>query len=115
MPYYTYILQSDKDGSYYIGSTQDLDARVKRHNQGRSKYTRSKRPWILVYSETYPKRAEALLWKRIIKNRKSRSYINKLVRTSRQSWREGSEFEPRRFRYYKIKGLRLIRNPLTVL
>ena len=42
MPYYVYILQSEKDGTYYIGSTQDLDERLKRHNEGRSKYTKTK-------------------------------------------------------------------------
>jgi putative endonuclease len=44
MPYLVYILKNEKDGSYYIGSTQDLDARLERHNQGRSKYTKAKGP-----------------------------------------------------------------------
>lgn len=32
MVYYVYILQSEKDGSYYIGSTQDVTERLHRHN-----------------------------------------------------------------------------------
>ena len=33
--FYVYILESCVDGTYYIGSTQDLHARLERHNQGR--------------------------------------------------------------------------------
>jgi putative endonuclease len=60
MPYFLYILQSQKDGGYYIGSTRDLSERVERHNQGRSKYTKNKRPWNLVYSEENSNRFEAM-------------------------------------------------------
>ncbi|MCD6295612.1 MAG: GIY-YIG nuclease family protein [Deltaproteobacteria bacterium] len=28
MPHFVYILQSQKDGSYYVGSTQNLDSRL---------------------------------------------------------------------------------------
>ena len=35
MSYFLYIIQSDKDGTYYVGSTQDIEARLARHNQGR--------------------------------------------------------------------------------
>lgn len=85
MPHFVYILRSQKDGSYYAGSAQDLVDRLKRHNQGRSKYTKFKRPWELVYSEECPDRSAAMKRERQIKNRKSRFYIESLVRTSRQS------------------------------
>jgi putative endonuclease len=51
MANYVYIIQSLQDGTYYVGSTQALRKRLDRHNQGRSKYTKNKRPWKLVYSE----------------------------------------------------------------
>ena len=44
MPYYAYILCSLKDNTYYVGSTRDLTERLERHNQGRSTYTKAKRP-----------------------------------------------------------------------
>jgi putative endonuclease len=53
MPYYVYILQSELDGTYYIGSTRDLDMRVARHNHGGSRYTKSKKPWKVIYSEKF--------------------------------------------------------------
>ena len=38
--YVVYILQSEKDNSFYVGSTQDIDMRLERHNSGGSRYTK---------------------------------------------------------------------------
>jgi len=99
MPYFVYILKSQMDGSYYIGSTQDLDERIRRHNQGRSTYTKARKPWELIYSEAHPNRSIATKRDSQIKRRKSKDYIDSLIRTSRQQWREGREFESRRPRH----------------
>ena len=32
--YYTYVLQSQKDGKFYIGFTKELKLRFERHNKG---------------------------------------------------------------------------------
>ena len=82
--YYVYILRSGLDGSYYIGFTQGIDARLERHNQGRTKYTRGKRPWRLIYSEEHPNRSSAMKRKQEIKKHKSKRYVEHLVNTSRQ-------------------------------
>ena len=89
---------SEKDGTYYVGHTQDLTDRLERHNQGRVKYTNCKRPWDLVYFEEYPDRSSAIIREKDIKKRKSKKFIDSLVRTSRRSRREGREFESRRSR-----------------
>ncbi len=83
MTYFVYILQSLKDGSYYVGTTQDLSQRMERHNQGRSKYTKAKRPWQVIYSEEYRDRSTAMKREYEIKSRKAKGYIENLVRTSR--------------------------------
>ena len=88
MLYFVYILQSQKDGTYYVGSTQNLDSRLERHNQGRSKYTKHKRPWDLVYSEEFSDRSSAMKREKEIKSRKSRAFIEELVKRSRHLWRE---------------------------
>jgi len=75
MAFYVYIIQSELDGSYYIGSTQDLDERLKRHNQGRSKYTKPKRPWKLTYCEEFFDRSSAMKREQEI-NRHKRSLKN---------------------------------------
>jgi len=81
--YFVYILQSEKDGSYYIGHTSDLEERLKRHNEQRSKYTRSRVPWKLIYKEVSSTRSEAMKREQEIKGKKGREYISYLVRTSR--------------------------------
>ncbi|MBW1641779.1 MAG: GIY-YIG nuclease family protein, partial [Deltaproteobacteria bacterium] len=54
------ILRSFKDGTYYVGSTQDLESRIERYNQDRTKYTKPKRRWELVYPEEHPDRSSAV-------------------------------------------------------
>lgn len=58
--YKVYILRCG-DGTLYTGITNDLDHRLKAHNSGRgAKYTRSRLPVELVYSEPSPDRSSAL-------------------------------------------------------
>lgn len=84
MTHYVYILRSLQDGSYYVGSTQDIGARLERHNQGRSQYTKGKRPWEVVYSEEHPNRSSAMRRERQIKSWQRHDFIDELVRTSRR-------------------------------
>ena len=79
-----YIIQSHKDESYYVGSTQDLEARLERHNQGRSRYTKTGIPWKIVFTEKFDTRSQAVKRERQIKSRKSKGYIEALDRTSRR-------------------------------
>ena len=82
MPYFVYILQAD-DGTYYIGQTRNLDDRLRRHQSGRSLSTKSRSDWKHIYTEEYPTRSEAIQRERQIKARKSRQFVEQLVRTSR--------------------------------
>jgi len=70
MKYFVYVLQSEKDETYSIGHTCDLEARLWRHNQGRSVYTRNKAPWKLLYKEVLDSKAEAVNQERDIKRKK---------------------------------------------
>ena len=64
---YTYILKCG-DGSLYTGWTNDLEKRIKCHNAGKgAKYTRSRRPVVLVYREQAADRSAALRRERAIK------------------------------------------------
>lgn len=48
------------DASLYTGVTTDLDKRIAEHNKGTgARYTRTRRPVVLVYSERAPDRATA--------------------------------------------------------
>ena len=48
---YTYVLKSKKDEKLYIGWTNDLVKRVKKHNKGKVEATRNRRLLRLVYYE----------------------------------------------------------------
>jgi hypoxanthine-DNA glycosylase len=62
-----YILECS-DGTLYSGWTNDLEARVAAHNAGKgAKYTRSRLPVRLVYSEAVASRSDALKREREIK------------------------------------------------
>jgi putative endonuclease len=83
MAYVVYILQSEREGSFYIGHTARLAERLRRHNEGRSPYTKAKIPWRVVYQAEYLTRSEAVKRERELKSKKSRDYIQQLVRASR--------------------------------
>lgn len=54
-----YILEC-ADGSYYVGSTADLERRLWEHNEGLgAKYTAHRRPVKLVYSAEFATITEA--------------------------------------------------------
>lgn len=52
--FYVYMLEC-ADGTYYAGHTNDLEKRLKEHNEGKrgAKYTRYKRPVVLVWRKEY--------------------------------------------------------------
>jgi len=69
MAYIVYILECS-DGSYYTGSTNDINKRLWQHEQGvePSAYTYSRRPVKLIWtSEETARYSEALRWERQIK------------------------------------------------
>ena len=77
---YTYILEC-ADGSFYTGWTNDLQKRLRLHNQGKaSKYTRSRLPVRLVYMEEHQTKQEAMKREYAIKQL-SRQDKMQLIRT----------------------------------
>lgn len=57
---YTYVLQC-KDGTLYTGWTNNLEKRLKDHNEGKgAKYTKSRRPVMLAYHEVFETKKEAM-------------------------------------------------------
>ncbi|MBU8881431.1 GIY-YIG nuclease family protein [Bacillus sp. FJAT-29790] len=58
--HYFYVLHC-KDGSLYAGYTNDLNRRIKLHNDGKgAKYTRGRGPVELVFSRPYVNKSDAL-------------------------------------------------------
>lgn len=83
--FYVYLLQSIKDKHFYTGYTNDLQKRVKEHNEGLTNSTKSRRPLKLIYYEAYLNRWDAMkrekylktgMGKRDLRNR-LKSYLGK--------------------------------------
>ena len=64
--HFVYILRC-ADGSLYIGETNDVDARLVAHNEGRSPHTARRLPVTLVYAEAFADREAALTRERQLK------------------------------------------------
>lgn len=72
--YFVYMVECS-DGTYYTGSTNNLEHRLKLHNLGNgAKCLRGKRPVKLIYTKWYRSQANALRAEREIKllNRKQK-------------------------------------------
>jgi len=79
MIYKVYILQSLKNKRYYIGHTDNLNSRLKRHNMGLVKSTKRYLPWQIVYVEEYNSRSEAYQREMEIKSYKGGIKFKKLL------------------------------------
>ena len=65
--WYVYILRC-ADGALYVGETNDVGRRVRKHNEGSaSRFTAGRRPVTLVYSERCSSRETALARERQLK------------------------------------------------
>lgn len=79
MPYFVYVLRSLKDQKLYIGQSNNLEDRLKRHNEGRVTATKSRVPFSLIYSEGYKTRAEAVQREQYLKGLKGNSTFKRII------------------------------------
>ena len=79
--YTVYIIQSKKDSSFYIGYTKDMFKHIDDHNKGKSRYTKRKLPWVVVYKENFSDKTEAIRRERFLKNQRNKSFYEKLIRS----------------------------------
>ena len=77
--YYVYVLRSFTSGIRYVGSCADPNERLRRHNAGHSKATRSGKPWVMVHSEPFATRAEAMSRERYLKSGRGRDELDRLT------------------------------------
>lgn len=78
--FFVYILQSEKDGRFYIGYTRDIEMRLAFHNEGKNKSTRHRHPLKVVYSEEFLDKKEAAKRERKIKSYKGGNGFKKLIK-----------------------------------
>jgi putative endonuclease len=75
---YVYVLQSEKSPErHYVGLSSDVDARLALHNEGRSKYTATNRPWMLLAAIEFRKPASAAAFERFLKSGSGRAFAKR--------------------------------------
>lgn len=77
--YYTYVLRSKFDNTLYIGWTQDLVSRLKDHNSGKVRATKSKTPYKLVHYEAGVSREKAIEREKQLKTGFGRKYLKSRI------------------------------------
>jgi putative endonuclease len=79
--YYVYVLQSSTNKLLYTGYTNDLRKRFKEHADGKSTWTRSRGPFILIYYEACRNKEDAKARELYLKTGMGKRYIkNRLKR-----------------------------------
>jgi putative endonuclease len=79
VPYFVYILQSERTGRYYVGSAANPNDRLIDHNRTTRGFTARHRPWRIVFKHDLRSKQEAQAVERRIKNWKSRTMIERLL------------------------------------
>ena len=82
--YYVYVLRSLKYRNLYIGQTKNIDSRLRAHNGGKVRFTKSRRPLKLVYWEKVNTREETLKKELQWKTTSGRSYLKKKIKLDKE-------------------------------
>ena len=73
--FYTYILKSTAHTKIYIGQTSNLERRIWAHENGLSPWSKKWGPWVLVHSEEFVTRSEAMAREKFLKTGTGRDWI----------------------------------------
>jgi putative endonuclease len=79
MFYYTYVLRSLKDDKLYVGYTENVDQRLKMHNDGLVESTKVRRPLELIYYEACLNKKDAIAREKSLKTGFGRAYLKRRI------------------------------------
>jgi putative endonuclease len=77
--YFVYVLKSEENGRFYIGSSENPDRRLDEHNSGKVKSTKSFRPWKRIFLEEHSSRSDAIRREKYLKSGWGRKVLAKLI------------------------------------
>jgi predicted GIY-YIG superfamily endonuclease len=76
--WYVYILESLADaGRFYMGVTNDLRTRLRRHNSGKVPHTSKHVPWRIKTYLAFSDEAQAYRFERYLKTASGRAFAKK--------------------------------------
>jgi len=79
--FYTYVLQSEKDGKKYIGFTKNLKLRFEQHQKGKVESTKDRRPFKLIYYEACLTEQDALKREKYLKTYRGKQFLQKRLKS----------------------------------
>ena len=75
--YIVYVLKSKKNNFIYVGSTEDINIRLKLHNSGKVKSTKPYKPWELMEIREFETRSQAVKEERFLKTGQQKELLRK--------------------------------------
>ena len=79
--WYIYLIQSLKDNRWYVGCTNDLRKRFKKHNDGLVRSTKGRGPFKLIYYEACLSKHDSFAREKYLKSGMGKRYLkNRLKR-----------------------------------
>jgi len=79
---FLYILFSEKLNGYYVGYTNNLEERLRKHLTNHKGYTARAKDWTIIYTEKFSSKSEAYARERKIKSWKSKIKITELIKNN---------------------------------
>ena len=79
--FYVYVLQSNKDGKFYVGFTRDLKIRFEQHEKGFVDSTKNRRPLKLIYYEACLNQSDATKRAKYLKTYHGKMFIRKRLKS----------------------------------
>lgn len=80
--FYVYVLRLKKSERYYIGQTQDIAKRLKKHSRGETKSMKNRGEFDVVHVEKWSSRSEAMRREKEIKRYKGGEAFKRLLSDS---------------------------------
>ena len=78
--FYTYVLRSLKNHKRYIGHTsKEVLKRLREHNSGTNNWTRINGPFVVIYSERYSTRRDAVKRELFLKSGQGRKWLDENI------------------------------------
>jgi predicted GIY-YIG superfamily endonuclease len=79
--HFVYVLQSEADPQqYYVGMAEDVESRLKAHNNGQSPHTSKFKPWRIVFSSWFDEPTKAAAFERYLKSGSGRAFATRHIR-----------------------------------
>lgn len=79
MQFHSYVIYSPESGDMFYGYFDDLEKVVEMHNANQIPLTRGRGPWVLVFSEPWGTRMQAIRQSRFYRTVKGQRFLKNIL------------------------------------